>query len=288
MSLTYFKNNTFYEYCLINYLSYLSEYEYDKIRSTYFKSSIESELVKYIDKNVTSNIIFSNPNYHHDTDAQMIMLKTVDNQLIFSFRGTESLIDVAIDFTICKTPFSCLESIDQFTDLKMNIPNVHFGFYSQFKELEQDITKFINKHTVDNKINKLIFIGHSLGGSVSTLAAAAFALKYLGKIPVMCMTTGSPLVGDVGFCKLYNHIISESYNLVYRYDPAPHMPSICCFKRQGGVIHINNDLTIDNLVDWNVLEGMVSCCCVFPLVFGCTKKYDHNIERYMKIIKQIK
>lgn len=304
----YINNGDFYDYALLGYLSFMDEIEYNQLFTKNKLSEHDANIVKFVNDKLDSKIIFIDTNYIHDpdfdentctscnscgyccggrTDAQMLMLRTKDDNLIFSFRGSESLTDIGIDMTTCKTEFSCLKNMEKANFTNDTIPHIHKGFYSQFNDLNSIIVNFIIKNK-DKPINKLIFCGHSLGGALAVIAASAFSLMYKDIYPVMCFSTGAPLVGDQNFCDFYNEFVNESYNLIYRYDPAPHMPLICCFSRQKKTIHINDDLTIDNDVDYDISEACCMLCCIFPLLCRCTKKYDHHIERYLKIIKKLK
>ena len=48
------------------------------------------------------------------------------------------------------------------------------------------------------KVKTIIFVGHSLGGAVATLATLWVLEKRLRQSSPFCITFGCPLVGDVG------------------------------------------------------------------------------------------
>ena len=77
------------------------------------------------------------------------------------------------------------------------------GFYEQFQALKPEMVSFIDQKQKEKvPIDEILFIGHSLGGAVATLAGASLAPAY-SKIKSRVVTVGAPLVGAESFQKLF-------------------------------------------------------------------------------------
>eukprot|EP00253_Pinus_taeda_P022489 PITA_22489 len=75
------------------------------------------------------------------------------------------------------------------------------------------------------KLKSVIFVGHSLGGAVATLATLWVLEKRLRQSSPLCITFGSPLVGDIG---LHQAVSRENWsgnfcNVVSQHDVVPRM-----------------------------------------------------------------
>ena len=102
---------------------------------------------------------------------------------------------------------------------------VHMGFYNQYVSLKKNVNIIINNNTDKT----FIFTGHSLGGAIASLLACRFFNNYSKiKEKSMCITFGSPAIGNDNFCFLYNLSVTNSYRFVNHRDPIPE--SILIFK----------------------------------------------------------
>ena len=75
------------------------------------------------------------------------------------------------------------------------------------------------------KLKPIIFVGHSLGGAVATLATLWVLKKRLRQSSPFCITFGSPLVADVG---LFEAVGRENWtgnfcHVVSKHDIVPRM-----------------------------------------------------------------
>eukprot|EP01133_Synstelium_polycarpum_P006189 gene6189-7169_t len=85
------------------------------------------------------------------------------------------------------------------------------------KELE---TKLKDNDCYAESCN-LVVTGHSLGGSLATLAGYHLSLTYSN---TSVYTFGSPRTGNAEFAKLYNDQVKQSLRFVYSEDTIPHLP----------------------------------------------------------------
>jgi hypothetical protein len=119
----------------------------------------------------------------HGTEAFIARNKTGNEPLtVLAFRGTES---AAPEDAIADALILPKES-KLFPDCR-----VHAGFLDRFQVVHSQISKRLA--SVDGP---LLITGHSLGGALATLAAAAFS-----DIPATLITFGSPLIGDAAFAR---------------------------------------------------------------------------------------
>ena len=75
------------------------------------------------------------------------------------------------------------------------------------------------------KLNPIIFVGHSLGGAVATLATLWVLEKKLRQSSPFCITFGCPLVGDE---RLHEAVGRENWagnfcHVVSKHDVVPRM-----------------------------------------------------------------
>lgn len=97
---------------------------------------------------------------------------------------------------------------------------VHKGFYRSYLEA-RDIT-----HNHVKMEEKVIVVGHSLGGAIANLAALDIQYNF-PEIDVSCLTAGAPRVGNQAFIDSYNKRVPNTVRMVYRNDIVPGVPFKC-------------------------------------------------------------
>lgn len=113
----------------------------------------------------------------------------------------------------------------------------------------------MDKFSKQRKEQTIIFVGHSIGGAIATLATIWVLEKRLRQISPICITFGSPLVGDTvlmqsidcqGWSGNFCHVVSKQ-DIVPRMLLAPfesigwHLNSI--FPQRGSIMG-NDSLTL--------------------------------------------
>ena len=96
------------------------------------------------------------------------------------FRGTFDIVDCEYD---CEVLFVRVA----------DAVRVHSGFYEKYRTDADILAAFVASN--DDRIDRFVFAGHSLGGAVAQIAAA-FLRSKPKKEPLRCYTFGSPRVGD--------------------------------------------------------------------------------------------
>ena len=160
------------------------------------------------------------------------------------------------------------------TELRKGIL-VHKGFEDQFQTIKDTIMDLINRildnpAQTDKQSIRIICTGHSLGGALATRMAFHIAYKFPVN-PIICVTFGSPKVGNYAFAKQFNKEIRESYRFVYGLDTVCGVPPVFF-----GYWHVDKMIRLK--MPWYdiVLFPIISCTTGMPS--------DHYPQLYQKEI----
>ncbi|KAL6741292.1 hypothetical protein Aduo_014563 [Ancylostoma duodenale] len=66
--------------------------------------------------------------------------------------------------------------------------------------------------------------GHSLGGSLASLAAAHISARYKKKEKIQLVTFGQPKLGDMNFAEGHTKLVPNAVRVVHDKDPVPALP----------------------------------------------------------------
>lgn len=196
------------------------------------------------------------------SDCQVYMWENEDIDYIV-FRGTESTKDVMIDMDVRTV------ELEEDSDIQ-----VHEGFYRQYNSVSQDIDNFITQ----SDRNTVITVGHSLGGSLATLATYYLSKKYTNK-KIICHTFGSPRVGNNNFVKALEKLDSDMWRIYNFGDPVPMIPITCRFDHvYGSSLCLEDDRCDDLGRDYNwMIRIPTEFCCL--TMFNMIDK--HSITLYI-------
>lgn len=172
-------------------------------------------------------------------------------KLYITFRGLDSMQD-------------CINCVNATPKRLEDDLMVHSGYYNCYDSVKNYIIQTIKSN---DDINKVVFIGHSMGGSISTLAAYDIHKHFNNK--VSCITFGSPAVGNEAFVTKFNDCIKESFRITNRYDIVPTIP---IYK------HVNHEIKI-GLVDNSIQRS-----------YNIEKRIikPHKIDYYVELLKNSK
>jgi hypothetical protein len=126
----------------------------------------------------------------------------------------------------------------QTEEFKGNRALVHRGFLRQFRSIEGDINRELDKELLN--IHSIHVIGHSLGGALAQIAAAVYGERFPEK-RVHCHTFGAPRVGNVHFVKWFAKHVAEHYRVVNENDPVPMVPLRPVWKHPSNVCMVIDD-----------------------------------------------
>lgn len=165
-------------------------------------------------------------------------------------RGTSSVVDWVCDAEVDQVPFKDATGA--------TIGRVHAGFYRQFLGLFKLFGDRVRKHLAAGGF--LLCVGHSLGSSVSAVAALYYGLGHSGK--VFYAGYGTPRVFDPVAAKAFNSCVKGKWRVKNRADPVDSCVPPIDYQHVGSEIHLGAADTHPNL----------------PLL---TDVRDHDIARYV-------
>jgi len=157
----------------------------------------------------------SNVMTSYDAGTDCFSFVGIDHdRIVVVFRGTE-LISIKgwlgnADF-VQVTPYSDLPQIQ-----------VHRGFWNGWQSIRTSTLKNIQAAQARCPNCPLLLAGHSLGGSLSTVAAVE--LYRLGQSNIQLYTYGSPRVGNDDFVAYFQKTGVYSLRTVNNADTVPHVP----------------------------------------------------------------
>lgn len=207
---------------------------------------------------------------NEETDAQCYIFYSYKT-IYICFRGTSSIKDALTDLTTLQTKF-----------IEDGV-KVHNGFYKQFISIESEIKEHIkNICKTYPSINKLCFVGHSLGGGLATLGSVWFKNLFPEKI-TECYTFGSPRTGNKKFIELFQKNIDISYRIVDHKDPIQYVPMLPTYHHVSDSHCIyKNKLVIKKPVKgyerlFNMLKNLKYTNIVYP----------HKTNNYINYFKSL-
>lgn len=149
-----------------------------------------------------------------------------DSTTYLIFRGSQNAKDwienatyVQVDFTLAGTP----------------IPGqVHKGFNNVYESMYKKVRAKVKKALNEHKDAKLIIAGHSLGGSLASLAATDLALldlkgklsKHPAPVPICVYTFGSPRVGNPRFVQSIRDLNFPVFRIFNTCDLVTNLPPV--------------------------------------------------------------
>jgi hypothetical protein len=154
------------------------------------------------------------------------------NTIYVTFRGTKDLNDI-------------IDVIDIRPKKLMKDITMHTGFAEQFFSIEPSITEDMKKIIAEYPIERIIFCGHSMGGSIATIAAAYYASLF-DDIHITCHTFGSPSVGNESFVNWFKGGVDESTRLEIEEDIVPRIPINKDFKHVPNGVKLKRNGNVDN------------------------------------------
>ena len=152
--------------------------------------------------------------------------------IIVSFGGTANLADLQSDLRVTLKRTSYLPRGCK----------VHEGFDAQYSIVRHQIRERI-RDLAPLSAERLVCVGHSLGGALATLCALDLRLREAG-LRTVCLTYGCPRVGNASFAYHFNRTVDESYRFVNKRDLFPHTPSRWRYRHVRGLLVFRPDGTV--------------------------------------------
>lgn len=155
-----------------------------------------------------------------------------DKTIYVSYRGTCDIMDV-------------FDNIDiRPTRIYKNI-KVHKGFFDQFSSIEEAITRDIKRISKEYPIERIVFTGHSLGGSLSSIASPYYGQMFKDRFKIVAHTLGTAPCGNIDFINWFSSNVDENVRLEAEGDIVPyipvhdnfyHVPNGILMKRDGTIV----------------------------------------------------
>ncbi len=148
-----------------------------------------------------------------DDELEALDLEARSPTLYLTFRGTSTPTEALLDLNAQQVDFPLLSGDGGGT---------HKGFTDRYQDLHAAIAADVEVQLASHPSARIAITGHSLGGAVATLAAAALA-EQTG-VPVSCYTFASPRVGDRDFVARFEALVADSWRVTNPRDLVPGAP----------------------------------------------------------------
>ena len=192
------------------------------------------------------------------SDAQYYSI-VCDDCIVYAIRGTSSWGDAIADARFFLSEFqdlmySCGGAMSSSAGAEASAADVaafrrgarvHSGFLAQYNSIKFSIVSTLFGHVLKNRSEyqddeitsrhtskRIVFVGHSLGGALATLAAAGTKALF-PQLAIECFTFGSPRVGNAAFASYFDAVISKSVRCVHADDKVTKHPTLF-YKHVGG------------------------------------------------------
>ncbi|RDB16774.1 putative feruloyl esterase A [Hypsizygus marmoreus] len=137
-------------------------------------------------------------------------------EIVVAFRGSLEVIDALIDIHIIMTPLKST-GITAVGD-----SYVHSGFLFAYNVVATDVLRIVKSQVAANPGYTVVVTGHSLGGSVASIAALSIRAA-LPSVPIKLYTYGQPRTGNAAFASLVESRIGGTniFRAVHTSDGVP-------------------------------------------------------------------
>jgi predicted lipase len=253
--------------------SYENRFEkFLKIDNTKFNINKYSLQLKYnkflreINKKEYKPIVLKNNNGYIIND---------DNNLYITFRGTSHYSELLNSINT--------KAIQLF---KFSEAKVHAGFGELFLDFKEELSLEIKNILDSYNIKKIVFSGHSKGGSLSSIASLYYACKLnnysklFDFVYIANHTFGTPVTGDENFVKLIQSHVDENFRIENEDDIVPYIPLNKNFKHIPISIKFTNESKL-KINDDTILKSPTDL-----LLFAIKERdeviFNHSCDKYIE------
>jgi predicted lipase len=192
--------------------------------------------------------------YDEQTDTQSYLSKVSINiqgqqkdALVLGFRGTEDKIkDKLTDAKLLSSGYTYRKGIKGYF-LRLLLPTrVHTGFLKAYRSIRDEIHDELRINDRFMNFDLILITGHSLGGSLATLAALDISHQYPDAELIM-YNFGSPRVGNSRFAYHFDKRIINYWRVVHQGDVITQSPPKLGFlKHWLSYRHLRKSVTMED------------------------------------------
>lgn len=151
-----------------------------------------------------------------------------------AFRGTVDLDDVLTDLDAIPVPYGFIRRFGL----------VHGGFHAVYRLVRDSI--IANIAAACAGCDKILGVGHSLGGALAVLSAPDIFVNMPPHIEPRLITFAGPKPGLGDFAKAFNQVIKTCFRVVNFLDVVPFLPP-WPYEQVGIAINVNSGGSVDPL-----------------------------------------
>ncbi|KAF9034807.1 alpha/beta-hydrolase [Panaeolus papilionaceus] len=213
------------------------------------------------------------------TDTQGFIARD-DNrkEIVVSFRGTTSPIDILTDINIFQVPFVS-PGVSAPGDVR-----VHKGFLKSWNAVAPSVIQTVRAQLSGRTGYSIVTTGHSLGGALSSISAVALKSNF-PNVPVRMYTYGQPRTGNPSYASWINANFGtgKAFRVTHTTDPVVQIPTKAMgFAHHGVEYWIRRDLASPANVDSCNPNGEdKNCSDKVPLLLAAALLPAHLV--YMNI-----
>ncbi|VIO96141.1 Uncharacterized protein BM_BM3683 [Brugia malayi] len=159
----------------------------------------------------------------HLHDECLYYISQSPTHVIVGFGGTHSKLQLAAEVLAAmaepKAKFIAGGSVQRYFNA---------AFRSVWKDIWHMLRRTVKADLLTNSTRPIIFTGHSLGGSLASLASAHLAYFYANRklnIDIRLITFGEPRTGNRDYAFVHDTLVPASFRIVHRGDLVPHLPN---------------------------------------------------------------
>uniref|UniRef100_A0A158Q761 Lipase_3 domain-containing protein n=1 Tax=Elaeophora elaphi TaxID=1147741 RepID=A0A158Q761_9BILA len=205
--------------CSEEYDPELARFAFEHAAAAYSRDPLKC-LTKYYGTYILRQGNISCDHFH---DECLYYVSQSPTHVVVAFGGTHSKLQLATEILAGmaepKAKFIAGGSVQRYFSS---------AFKSVWKDMWHMLRKTMKANLSTNSTRPIIFTGHSLGGSLASLASAHFAYFY-GKIEprvdIRLITFGEPRTGNRDYAFAIDALVPASFRIVHRGDLVSHLPN---------------------------------------------------------------
>jgi len=212
----------------------------------------------------------------NDFHSTFVLILQNENEICFTFRGTNSLYNLKQDLYFKK-------------DFKINnvhLGKVHAGFLEYYTNAKKKLFKILKFYLSIYPNNKITLTGHSLGGCILLFGLELTILFPKLQPKINIITFASPRIGNSTFKKNCDNLISNNLRIVNSKDLVPKLPSRFLFYyHTTNKLLLNKEITLKTSIK-DVFYDILNILKNFKNLIINTIT-NHSMNDYIYLLQQL-